>query len=69
MLRNYEYEEHGWWMWAAWYPLGMLLLITKRYAKKFWLVMHYLHGFMGHFVEIVTIVFVWKVSHGHIHFT
>ena len=67
LLRNYDYEEHGWWLWGAWYPFGILLLVTKRYAKKFWTLMHYLHGLLGYFVMIVTLVFVFKVSNGHIH--
>ena len=33
LLRNYEYEAHGWWMWGSWYIFGILLLATKRYGK------------------------------------
>mmetsp|Transcript_23454 Transcript_23454/g.31424 ORF Transcript_23454/g.31424 Transcript_23454/m.31424 type:complete len:138 (-) Transcript_23454:1699-2112(-) len=68
LLRVPAYEEHGWWMWSAWYVVGLLLLITKRYAKKHWHLMHYVHALLGYFVLAVTIVFVAKISHGiHIH--
>ena len=33
LLRNYEFEAHGWWMWGSWYIIGILLLATKRYFK------------------------------------
>ena len=61
LLRNYDIEEHGWWLWGAWFCIGLLLLITKRYAKKAWHPMHFLHAFLGYFVLIVTLVFVYKV--------
>lgn len=28
LLRNSEYEEHGWWMWSSWFFVGLLLLVT-----------------------------------------
>ena len=31
-LRLQWLEIHGLWMWAIWMPIGLLLLITKRYA-------------------------------------
>ena len=60
LLRNFDYEEHGWWLWSTWFFVGLALLITKRYAKKHWLVMHYLHALLGYFTLIVTIVFAAK---------
>jgi len=48
-------------MWIAWFWVGMALLVTKRYAKKFWFPMHYLHVLLGYFTLIVTIVFMFKV--------
>lgn len=62
MLRNLDYEEHGLWMWAAWFPIGLLLLVSKRYAKKAWFSMHFLHAFLGYFTLIVTIVFALRVT-------
>ena len=62
LLRDFHYEEHGWWMWGAWFLLGLALLVTKRYAKKFWFPMHFLHAFLGYFTLIVTIVFAFKVA-------
>ena len=64
MLRNSDYEEHGLWMWGAWFVCGLGLLITKRYVKKFWMPMHLLHVVLGGFVLIVTIIFAMKVSKG-----
>ena len=65
LLRNYDYEEHGWWMWGAWTIVGLLLLVTKRYAKKYWTLMHYLHAILGYFVLAVTIIFALKLIHWH----
>jgi len=56
-----EYEQHGWWMWSAWYVVGLLLLVTKRYAKKTWSLSHYLHAILGYFTLLVTIVWASKV--------
>ena len=54
-------EAHGWWMWAAWLPVGFLLLATKRYLKgKLWEVTHCIHAALGHFVTIVTLVQGYK---------
>lgn len=49
-------------MWFAWFFVGLLLLITKRYAKKIWKVGHYLHAILGYFVLIVTIVFALSIT-------
>ena len=50
-------------MWSAWFVVGLLLLVTKRYAKKTWFLSHMLHSILGTFTLIVTIVFSLKVSH------
>ena len=60
LLRNEEYETHGWWLWSTWYFVGLGLLVTKRYVKKAWLAMHYLHAILGYFTLVVTIVFIAK---------
>lgn len=60
-LRSDVIEQHAWAMWATWFVVGILLLATKRYAKKNWLLMHYLHGFLGYLTLIVTIVFALRV--------
>ena len=62
LLRNFEYEAHGWWLWSSWFIFGLALLITKRYTKKHWTVMHYLHAFLGYFVMVVTIIYTLKVT-------
>lgn len=49
-------------MWIAWFIVGFLLLVTKRYAKKFAELVHILHALLGYFVLIVTIVFSMKVT-------
>ena len=49
-------------MWGAWFIVGMLLLITKRYTKKNWHFFHYLHAFLGYFTLAVTIVFALRVT-------
>ena len=57
-------------MWGAWMPVGLLLLVTKRYAKKHWNWMHLLHAVLGYFTLVVTLVwsfkiidyFSWKIS-------
>jgi len=61
LLRVKEDENHGWWMWSAWYLAGILLLVTKRYAKKSWTLSHYLHAILGYYTLIVTIVWSFKV--------
>lgn len=61
LLRNEDYEEHGWWMWSAWYVVGLLLL-SRRYAKKHWTFVFYMHALLGYFVLIVTIVFAIKIT-------
>lgn len=49
-------------MWGAWFIVGLLLLITKRYAKKTWTLNHYIHAFLGYFTLAVTIVFALRVT-------
>jgi len=48
-------------MWSAWYLVGLLLLVTKRYAKKTWVLSHYLHAILGYFSLIVTLVWGFMV--------
>ena len=62
LLREEAYENHGWWMWSSWYLVGLLLLVTTRYAKKTWTFSLYLHALLGYFTLIVTIVFSLKVT-------
>ena len=61
LLRNPEYEEHGLWMWGAWFVAGLGLLVTKRYIKKYWMPMQLLHTILGTFVLVVTIIFALSV--------
>lgn len=61
-LRSDELEMHGWFMWSAWFAVGLLLLFTKRYAKKTWTLNHYLHAILGYFTLVVTIVFALRVT-------
>lgn len=63
LLRNFDFEAHGWWLWSSWFFVGILLLVTKRYAKRPWTAMHYLHCLLGYFVLVVTIVFSSKLLH------
>ena len=62
LRRNSDYEEHGLWLWCSWFIVGMLLLVTKRYTKKFWHINHYLHAALGYFVCAVTIIFAAKLQ-------
>lgn len=50
-------------MWIAWFVVGLLLLVTKRYVKKTWKLSHFLHMFFGCFVLAVTVLMVIRVSH------
>ena len=49
------FERHGWWMWAAWGPVGFFMLYIKRYAKRQWKLAHVAHAMAGHFVLWVTL--------------
>ena len=49
-------------MWGSWFLIGLLLLITKRYAKKYSVIMHYLHAFLGYFVLVCTLIFAFKLQ-------
>lgn len=62
LLRSDELEMHGWFMWSAWFIAGLMLLISKRYAKKKWNFCHYFHAFLGYYVLVVTIVFALRVT-------
>lgn len=61
-MRSENIELHGWFMWSAWFVVGLLLLVTKRYAKKTWVFSHYLHAILGYFTLIVTLVFAFRVA-------
>lgn len=61
LRRNDFYESHGWWMWSAWMPIGLLLLATKRYGKGQWSCMHALHAVLGYFTLVVTLVWAFKI--------
>ena len=63
LLRNYDEEAHGWGMWSAWFVVGLLLLVTKRYAKKHWKIMHYLHAALGYLALVTTIFYAMQLTH------
>ena len=48
-------------MYATWFILGLALLITKRYSKSNWLVMHIAHIIIGVVIFIVTLIAGFKV--------
>ena len=50
-----KFVRHGWFMWGAWFLGGYLLLLTKRYAKANWNMMHYFHAILGYTVTAITI--------------
>ena len=70
LRRNDFYENHGWWMWTVWVPIGFLLLATKRYFKKQYSCMHVIHVLCGYAVLLTTLIwtlrmldyFDWKVN-------
>jgi len=62
LLRSDIIEQHGLFMWFAWFVIGLLLLVTKRYAKKLWKFTHYLHAILGYTVLIITIIFALRVT-------
>ena len=62
LLRDYTAEAHGWAMWSAWYVVGLLMLITKRYAKKTWKLNHFVHAILGYLILIVTLVYGFNVA-------
>ena len=64
LLRNFEYEEHGLWLWCAWFIGGILMLISMRYTKKYYTFVHYFHAVLGYFILIVTVTFVFKLTGG-----
>ena len=57
LLRDSKIEAHGWAMWSSWYVVGLLMLITKRYAKKTWKLNHYLHALLGYVILVVTLFY------------
>ena len=62
LLRSAAHETHGLWMWSAWFIGGLLLLVTKRYLKKYWRFSHWLHALLGYFVLVVTLFFAMSVT-------
>ena len=61
LRRNSYYENHGWWMWTVWMPVGFLLLATKRYFKKQWSCMHFTHSLLGYFCMLTTTIWTFKM--------
>ena len=66
-------EAHGWWMWAAWFPVGFCLLASERYLKgRYWDITHTAHALLGHTVTLITLVqgyqqlkmYDWQVAFG-----
>jgi drug/metabolite transporter (DMT)-like permease len=51
---------NGWWFWAGWCVLSLLLLIFKRYLKPFWLIGIVLHCLIGLIITGITIYFSLK---------
>lgn len=49
-------------MWSAWFVVGLLLLVTKRYMKRTWKLSHYLHIILGYFVLFVTLIMAYRVT-------
>ena len=41
-------------MWFIWMPVGLALLITKRYMQKQWKLMHTVHAILGCIVLYIT---------------
>lgn len=56
-----RYREHGWWMWTTWCLCGWLMIATKRYMKKGWLISQLCHSLIGTYITVVTIVMVYKI--------
>ena len=53
-------QTHGWFMWTAWGILAWLMIATKRYMKKGWLISQMLHSLIGTYITVVTLVFSFK---------
>lgn len=53
--------DHGAWMFACWCVLGWLMLVTKRYMKRQWLISQILHSLIGTFILIVTYIYSLKM--------
>ena len=56
------YEVHGVWMFAAWVPLGYVLLATKRYLKGNWKLWNFIHIFVGVVTLAITIWQTLEIS-------
>ena len=48
-------------MWSAWTISGFLLLMTKRYTKTHWNLMHYMHALLGYYSTGITIAYAITV--------
>lgn len=48
-------------MWTAWCVCGWLMVATKRYCKRGWLIAQLLHSLTGTFITVVTINFIVKI--------
>lgn len=61
LRRNDFYEAHGYWLWTVWMPVGFLMLVTKRYAKKHWSCCHIIHALFGVAILFVTLLWTFKI--------
>jgi hypothetical protein len=52
--------SHGWWMWTTWCLCGWLMIATKRYMKKGWLISQACHSLIGTYITIITLVMTFK---------
>ena len=53
---NGALESHGWWLWSLWFPVGLLLVATKRWlVGKAWAINHPVHALLGHSVTGLTL--------------
>ena len=61
LRKNDFYEAHGLWLWSVWMPIGFLMLVTKRYAKKYWTCCHIIHALFGALILLVTLIWTFKI--------
>ena len=61
LRKNDFYEAHGLWLWTVWMPIGFLMLVTKRYAKKHWNLCHLIHAVFGALILLVTLIWTFKI--------
>jgi hypothetical protein len=48
---------HGWVLWAVWFILGLIMVLSNRYMKVFWKAHMWIHRVSGLLMLILTIVF------------